>query len=190
MSSGPSNAISNAGSYSSQQASTAGQAGQQSQASLQQMQDLIKPYISQQSALAGGSRSAALSASMPVISQLSGATNPTLAAIKNSLPPGAAQDKAVADFLSKQSSQIAGTEAGMVQQAPQNLAGMGTTIGGMGLQELGAQLAGLQGAAQTNLGMGQMEAAQQQALLSFLGQLVGAGGQGAGAGILGSLLKK
>ena len=65
----------------------------------------------------------------------------------------------------------------MVQQAPQNLASMGTTIGGMGLQELGAQLAGLQGGAQTNLGAGQMEAAQQQALLSFLGQLAGMGGQ-------------
>jgi hypothetical protein len=173
---GPSKAISTAGSITNSQLGAAGTAGAQSQASLQQMQDLIKPYISQQTKLATGDRSAATSAAMPVISQLSGATNPTLAAIKNSLPPGAAQDKAVADFLSKQSSTIAGTESGMVQQAPQNLAGIGTTIGGMGLQELGAQLAGLQGGAQTNLGAGQMEAAQQQALLSFFGQLAGAAG--------------
>ena len=180
---GPSNAISTAGGITQSQLGAAGTAGTESASSLQQMQNLIKPYISQQTALAGGSRSAATSAAMPVISQLSGATNPTLAAIKNSLPPGAAQDKAVADFLSKQSSTIAGTEAGMVQQAPQNLAGMGTTIGGMGLQELGAQLAGLQGGAQTNLGAGQMEAAQQQALLQFFGQLAGAGGMATAASL-------
>ena len=186
MSSGGSNAISTAGGITQSQLGAAGTAGATSAAEQQQMQQLIAPLISQQTKLATGDRTAATAAAMPVISQLSGATNPTLAAIKNSLPPGAAQDKAVADFLSKQNSTIAGTEAGMVQNAPTALAGLGTTIGGMSLQELGAQLAGLQGGAQTNLGAGQMAAAQQQTLLQFFGQLAGAGGAMGAAAIKGS----
>ena len=176
MSSGPSKAISTAGGITQSQLGAAGTAGATSAAEQAQMQQLIAPLISQQTKLATGDRTAATAAAMPVISQLSGATNPTIASIQNSLPPGAARDQAIANYKAQNSSQIASTEASMVQGAPTALASLGTTIGGMSLQELGAQLAGLQGGAQTNLGAGQLAAAQQQALLNFFGQLAGAGG--------------
>ena len=177
MAKGAGSEISTAGNITGQQLGAAQTAGQESQASLQQMQNLIAPYISQQQTLATGNRSAATAAAMPTISQLSSGYEGAKAQIMNNVPAGAARDQALAQLASQKSTTIGGAEASAVQGAPAALASMGTTIGGMGLQELGAQLAGLQGGAQTNLGAGQMAAAQQQAMLNFFGQLAGAAGR-------------
>ncbi len=168
---GPSQNISNANAISGQQLGVASQAGAQSAQNYQQMQSLIAPLIGQQTALASGNRQQALAAAMPVISQISAGFNGAKQQIMNSLPPGAARDTALANLQTQKATGIGNAQASMVQQAPGQLAGIGTTLGGMSLQELGAQLSGLGGGASTNLGAGQMAAEQQQSMLSFFSSL-------------------
>ena len=168
---GASGNINSANAISGQQLGVASQAGQQQQQLYGQAMTAIQPYLQQQSALAGGNRQAALAAAMPVISQISGGYQGAKQQIMNSLPPGAARDTALAQLETQKATGIGTAQANMVQQAPQNLAALGGTLGGMSLQELGAQLSGLSGGAQTNYQAGQMAAAQQQSMLQFFGGL-------------------
>jgi hypothetical protein len=150
--------------------STAGQ--QQGQLYNQFLTD-IGPLQAQQTALASGNRTAALSAAMPMISQLSTGFNAARQQIQNNLPPGAARDTALANLQTQSAGGIATAQANAVQNAPNVLANLGSSLGGMSLQELGAQLSGLSGGAQTNLGAGQMAAQQQQSMLNFFSSLIG-----------------
>jgi hypothetical protein len=179
---GPSSNISQANAISGQQLGVASQAaGQQSQLYNTFLQD-IQPLQAQQTALASGNRQAALSAAMPVISQLSTGFNAAKQQIMNNLPPGAARDAALAQLQTTSAGGIATAQANVVQNAPNVLASLGSNVGGMSLQELGATLSGLSGGAQTNLGAGQMAAEQQQAMLNFFSSLAaGASGIGAAA---------
>ena len=167
---GASSNINQANAISQQQLGVASGAGSNAAADYTQFKDLIQPLITQQSALASGDRSAALSASMPVISKLSAGFTGAKQQIMNTLPPGAARDNALAGLTTQQDTTIGNTQAGLVQQAPQQLATVGAGLGQMSLQELGAQLSGLSGSAQTNMGAGQMSAAQQQSMVNmFMG---------------------
>lgn len=195
MGPGPSQNISTGNSISGQQLGVASQAGQQSAQTYNQFQQDIAPLTSQLTSLASGNRQQALSAAMPIISQISGGFNASKQQIMNSLPPGAARDTALANLQTQSAGGIATAQANAVQQAPQELAQLGQGIGGMSLQELGAQLSGLSGGAQTNFGAGQMAAQQQQAMLSFFSGLakdatglinpisLGGGGTGGGGGV-------
>jgi hypothetical protein len=91
------------------------------------------------------------------------------------MPVGAARDRALADLTTQMYSTVGGAQAGAVQQAPTTLANIGSSLGNISLQELGAMLSGYQGGAQTNANAGQMAAQQQQSLLNFFGNLAGAG---------------
>jgi hypothetical protein len=173
---GPSKNINTANSISGQQLGVASDAQAKAGADYNQFKALINPLVQQQTRLATGNRSDAMSAAMPWISKLSAGFTGAKEGLMNTLPPGAARDKALADLEVNKDTTIAGTEASAVQNAPSVLAGVGSSIGNMSLQELGAALSGLSGGAQTNQGAGQMAAMQQQAMLSFFGQLAGAGG--------------
>ena len=151
---------------------------------------LQAPYILQQQQLASGDRNAVTAAAMPTISQISGATNPTIEAIKNSVPPGPARDAAIANYQASQSSTIATTEAGLVNQAPTNLANVGTQQYGFSLQELGAALSGLSGAgssfggaSSSNQTLANMQTQSSQALWAPLISLASLAGSAATGGM-------
>jgi hypothetical protein len=172
MGGGASGNISKANDISQQQVNIASGASQQSAAQYAQAQQLISPLIKQQTALASGNRDEALSAAMPVISQLSGGYDAAKANIANTMPSGPAKDQALANLQVQKATGIGTAQAQAVQEASTTLAGLGTGFyGPMSMQSLGASLAGLQGGAQTNYGAGQMAAAQQQAMLNFFGGL-------------------
>ena len=152
------------------------QANATSQSLMGTAQGALAPYLAQQTALASGNRSAATAAAMPTISQLTGGFNSAQQQIMNNMPAGAGRDAALATLAGQRATTTGGAEASAVQQAPQNLFNAGTSIGGMSLQELGAALAGNQGAAQTNNQIAQLGAAQTGSLLNFFSGLAGAAG--------------
>jgi hypothetical protein len=186
MGPGPSQNISNANSISGQQLGVASQAGQQQSQLYNQFQQDIAPLTSQLTSLASGNRQQALSAAMPVISQISGGFNASKQQIMNTLPPGAARDTALANLQTQSAGGIATAQANMVQQAPAQLAALGQGLGGMSLQELGAQLSGLSGGSQTNIAAGQLAQQQQQSMLNFFSSLAGTAGNLATGGLFGS----
>ncbi len=184
---GASKNISTANQISGTQLGVASGAGQRSADEYAQYKSLIAPLVTQQQSLASGDRAASTAAALPVISQLSRGFTASKENLFNTTPAGAGRDVALANLGLQKDSTIAGTQAGLAQQAPGILAGLGQQSGQLSLQELGAQLAGLQGGAQTNFGAGQLAAAQNASLLNFFGSLAGAVGGAAGGGIFKSL---
>jgi hypothetical protein len=172
MAKGASQNVSTANSIAGQQLNVASQAGQRSAADYAQYKQTIQPLIKQQLALASGDRQEALSAAMPVIAQLASGFQRAKQQIMNTMPAGAARDRALADLLTQQYGTIAGTQADLVQKAPTVLA---TTVAPMAqqnaLQELGAQLSGLQSGSQTNFQAGQLAAQQQKQLIDLFTSL-------------------
>lgn len=145
-----------------------------------QFKQLLQPLITQQTSLASGNRQQALAAAFPVLSKLSEGFTGAKQNILNSMPAGAARDRALADLATQTYSSIAGAQAGAVQQAPQTLAGIGSNLGNMSLQEWGAALAGLQGGEATNADAMKAKVQQQASLLNFFGSLAQAAGSAAG----------
>lgn len=185
MAKGPGGNINTGNAIVGQQLGVSSTAGQRSADDYSQFKDALAPLIGQQKALASGDRQASLTAAMPWISKLSQGFTGAKESLMNSMPPGAARDRALADLQTQMSTGIAGAQANAVQQAPQTLAGLAPNFSQMSLQELGAMLGGLQGGAQTNQGVGQMAAAQQKALLDFFGGLVKTGTGLVSGGLLG-----
>jgi hypothetical protein len=140
------------------------QATQQSQMLQGMSQGTLAPYLAQQTALASGNRNAATAAAMPTITQLTGGFNAAQAQIMNNMPAGAGRDSALATLAAQRATTTGGAEASAVQQAPQNLFSAGSAIQNMSLQQLGAALAGYQGASSANQAAAQMQAAKSSAL--------------------------
>lgn len=168
---GPGSSISTGQGITGQQLSAASTASSNAANDYSQFKSLIRPLVSQQTDLASGNRSQALAAAMPIISQLSGGFAGAKQNIMNNMAPGAARDRALADLGTQMYTTIGGAQAGAVQNAPTTLANLGTTVGGMSLQELAAALNAMQGASSTNFNTGQMQAQQQKAMLDFFGGL-------------------
>ena len=167
-------------SISQQQLSLAEQESQQSQDQYQQMQKLEQPYINQQSALATGSPSAALAASMPQISQISGGFNAAKEQIGDTVAPGAARDTALANLQTQKATAIGNTEASAVAAAPQNLANVGAGLGAFSLQQLGASLSGFGGASSADTSAASMQMQQSEAKWAPVLSLASTAGGAAG----------
>ena len=174
-------------SISQQQLSLGEQEQQQSQEQYQQMQLLEAPYIAQQSALATGSPSAALAATMPQISKISGGFNAAQEQIGDTVAPGAARDTALANLQTQKATAIGDTQASAVAAAPQNLANVGAGLGAFSLQQLGAALSGYGGASTANTSAANMQVQQSAAkwapalsLASTAGGLAGSIWEGKG----------
>jgi hypothetical protein len=183
MGPGPKEQISTAGDITRQQLGIASEQSRREAESYSDMKRLMQPLITKTSALAGGDRGEALSAAMPVISQLSSGFHGARQQILNTMPAGAARDRALSDLTTQMFTNIGGAQARAVQEAPNILAGLGSEIGGYGLQQLGASLAALSGGAETNKSAMDARVAQQRALLNFFGSLAQAAGGAASAGI-------
>ena len=145
---------------------------------------LEQPLIAKEQALSTGNRSAALSAAMPAISQISSGYQGAKESIFNSVAPGAARDTALANLETQKAVGTGNAMSTAVQQAPEILANVGQGIGAFSLQEIGAGLSGYGGAANTQSQVLQAQTAQNAAKLGVLGDLTGAAGTAAG-GIFG-----
>lgn len=157
----------------------------QEQQQYAQSQTLEAPLIAKETALASGDRSAALSASMPVISQISQGYQASKAGTMNNLPPGAARDKALAQLETQQYTGIATAQASEVEAAPGILAQLGAGSAGLSVQELAGALSGNTSSAQVSGQVASEENAAKANSLQFFGSLAGAAGGAIGGFNLG-----
>lgn len=189
MSAGPSGTEQNAENTqiaaSQQQIQLAEQQQQLSQQQYTEYQQDIQPLKSQLTALSSGDRSQALSAAMPVISQLSSGYDAAKQGILNSIPPGAARDNALAQLEIQKATTTSGTLASEIQQAPTTLANLGAGEGAFSLQQLGAALSGYSGASTSAGAVASEENAAQANKVGMISGLAGAAGSAAG-GLLGN----
>lgn len=173
--------VNNQKSYANSQNAIAGQEDQNAQEDRAQGKQLQNPLIEKELALASGDRKAAVQASMPTISKLSEGFAGAKQSIFNSLPAGAARDKAIAGLEIQKDTGIASAEANEVNKAPEILANIGSGLGAFSLQELGASLSGYGGASSANQGAGNMQMQQSEAKWGPIVGLAQAAGGAAGA---------
>lgn len=167
-----------------QQANTASQYGALAQQSLGQMNTLYQPAISYDTGLVNSANSGnygqLIQAAGPQIGTISSQFQQAKQNISNSTPAGAGAQAAQAMLPGQQASAVSGTLNQSFNNALTQLTQMGASYGGVGLQEAGAGLSGLSGAANTYGTVGQEQAAGKASTMGFLGSL--AGGAGAGVG--------
>lgn len=165
------------------QASTAAQYGQLAQQSLNQMNTLYAPAIAADTSLVNSAQSGnyaqLIQAAGPQVGTISGQFDAAKQNLANSVPAGAGRQAAQAMLPGQQAGAVAGTLNTAYTGALSQLAQMGASYGGVGLQEAGAQLSGLSGSANTYGAVGQEQAEGKASTMGFLGSLAG----GAGAGI-------
>src|SRR5262252_866787 len=111
MSAGIGNEISRGQNIAGQQLSIASEQQRKASADYDQYKSLISPLISRDTALAAGNRREALAAAMPVLSQLSSGWQGARQNILNTMAPGAARDRALADLATQRYTGMAGAQA-------------------------------------------------------------------------------
>lgn len=102
----------------------------------------------------------------------------------NNIPAGAGQQAALAQLPIQEGTANATALNSAYQSALGNLTQIGSLFGSTGLQEAGAGLSGLQGAASTTSSIGNQQAQGKASTMGFLGELAGAGAK-VGAAALG-----
>ena len=148
-----------------------------------QSEALQQPAIDKYTALSKGDRTAALEASMPVLSQVSQGYQAAKQSILNSVPAGPARDKAISDLEMQKFTTTSGAQATAVSAAPDTLANIGSGLGAMSLQELGASISGYQSAGNLAGNVVQQSDQRKAQNLQLLGGLAGTTGSVAGQGI-------
>ena len=144
------------------------------QKNYQRMLELQQPEIAKQTALASGDQTAITTAAAPVIMQASKGFQAAKDSIFTTIAPGAARDKALADLEVNKATTIAGTEAGLVNDASGKLANIGAGLGSFSLQELGAALSGVSGASSSNQSVMQVQEQAKASTMGLIGSLAGA----------------
>ncbi len=144
-------------------------------------QALQQPLIDKQTKLATGDRNAAISAAMPTISKISQGYDSAKRSIFNTVTPGAARDKSLADLEIQKYTATSGAQAQAVEGAPEILANLGTGMGAFSLQELGAALSGFSGGASTSNDIISGKNASKANSVGLISGLAQAAGQTAGA---------
>ena len=144
---------------------------------------LQQPLISKLQSLTSGDPNAVISAAGPELGNIAKSGQAAKANIFNTIPAGAARDFALSQVPMQQYSQTAGYLNNIINQAPQELAqigsaqqGLGTTLTGaaQGFGTLGTSQAGLAGTTAYN--QQQIAAQQKASTLGFIGSLAGATG--------------
>lgn len=143
---------------------------------------LQQPLINKDMALASGDPNTVLQAAGPQLGQIAKAGQAAKENIFNNIGPGAARDFALSQVPMQTYSQSAGYLNQLVNQAPQDLAALGTGQYSVGLTQAGqGQTSGQ--ISNTAAGqVGQLEQQTKSSTLNFLGQLAGAGGKAFGLG--------
>ncbi len=163
---------------------------QLSQQQLGQATALNQPSIDYYKAITSGNPAAALSAVAPQIGNVATQTQQAMGNIRNTVPEGAGRDVLMGQAQLGQGAQDAGLLNNAFTGALQGEQGLAGQALGAGLQEQGATLSALAGAT-SSLGaanqaynnIDQAQAQRKAATMGFLGDLVGAGGAVASAGI-------
>jgi hypothetical protein len=138
---------------------------------------LQQPAIDKYTAGAAGSRTEALKAAMPTITEISQGYAGAKDSIMGSLPPGAARDLAVAQLERGKYTAQGSAMSQFSNESADKLANIGAGLGSFSLNEAGAALRGLEGSAQTNANIVEQQSAAKATQLGFLGSLAGTGGK-------------
>lgn len=148
------------------------------------MNNLYAPAISYDTGLVNaansGNYSQLIQAAGPAVGNISNQFNSARQTIANTTPAGAGAQAAQAILPGQQAGAVASTLNSSYTGALSQLAQMGASYGGVGLQEAGAGLSGLSGAANTYGQLGNQQAQGKASTMNFLGQLGGAAGAAVG----------
>lgn len=180
--SGVSKAENNQDAIAQQQANTATQYGQLAQQALGQMNSLYQPAIAADTSLINaanaGNYSQMIAAAGPQVGTIGSQFAQAKQNIQNSVPSGAGQQAALAQLPAQQASQTAGVLNQTYTNALGQLAQLGASYGGVGLQEGSLQNSNLTGAANTYGQVGQEAASSKASTMGLLGSIAGAGATG------------
>lgn len=127
----------------------------------------IQPAASKYSALSGGDRNAAMAVTQPEREQWTSMFPKLQQQLLNSMPPGPARDRALADLNVQMYTTLAGSQAKAVSGAPDALASIAGLYNSNAYQDVGSRLAALQGATGTNAAMTDDILGVQKNLLDF-----------------------
>jgi hypothetical protein len=163
-----------------------------SQAQLQRSTNLQQPLVDFYTGITQGNSQSKIAAASPVLGQIANSTKQAEANIYNTIPAGAGRDEALAQAQIGQGQQNASTLNSTFNTALQQLAAMGTgsTQAGLGLASAGftgLAAPGLQQGQQGLANVAQEQNQQKASTMGFFGSLVGAAGNAASGGVLGSL---
>lgn len=135
---------------------------------------LFNPAIDFYKNLASGDYSKMIQAAAPMLSNIAKQYTSVKQNIMDTTPSGAGRAFSLASLGRDQANSNAGALNNAYLSAFSGLAGLGNTIGGIGLQETGAGLRGTEGAAQTNAQLQQVQQQRKASQLGFFGSLAGA----------------
>lgn len=136
--------------------------------------DLFNPAIDFYKGLASGDYNKMIQTAAPILSNISKQYTNTKQNIMDTTPSGAGRAFALATLGREQANANAGALNNAYTSAFTNLAGIGNTVSGIGLQQTGAGLRGTEGAAQTNNQLQQIQQQRKASQLGFFGSLAGA----------------
>lgn len=156
-----------------------------STAALAKSNTLEQPAINLYTQLTQGNPSAQLTATAPIIGQISSGYQASKDSIFNNIAPGAGRDYALSQLNVQSNAQKSGAIANTTAGAFDKLANLGAGYGAESLQQIGASLSGLSGSTSTLGQVGSQQAASKASTMGFLGSLVGGASQVGSAAILG-----
>lgn len=145
----------------------------QSQTRMASFDRLRQPAINYYSGLASGDPSKMLTAAAVPLGNLSRSAAGARESAMNTMPRGAARDFAISGIDRDAYGQSASFLSQAFLSSFPALAGMATEDSGIGLQQLGAGMRGVEGAASTNNGIQQVQQQQKASQLGLFGNLAG-----------------
>jgi hypothetical protein len=135
---------------------------------------LMQPLIEQLQSLSSGNPQSVQTALAPFLTNITQNNSQQKGQTMESMGPGVGRDVALESVTQQSGNQIAGQKNALIQNAPQELAKLGSSIESFGLSDVGAALSGASGASTSNQAVMQSQAASKQATMGFLGSLAGA----------------
>lgn len=151
------------------------------------MESLIAPIIQFNQGLTSGDPSKVTEAAGPLLSQISSQFASAGENIRDTRPRGAGSDFALQMLPIQEANATAGALSNAALGGFQNLTNIASGQGQLALGELGGGLRAGEGASSSNQSVMQAQAAQKQATMSFLGDIVKSAGMAASGGVFGTL---
>jgi hypothetical protein len=158
------------------QSSIASTSNAQAQQNYAQMQSDMAPAVTFNKSITSGNQGSLLTALAPQLANITQGKAAAQGQIMEQVGPGAARDVALAQNTMNATGQTAALQNSTYTSALDKLANIGSGLGSFSLNETGAALSGLTGAAQSQGTVIQGQAQSKADTMSFLGNLAGAGG--------------
>ena len=144
--------------------------------SRKESRELLKPAIDIYGKRASGDPEQVMSGISTIVGEQDAQYKAARENIERSLPPGPAKNSAIAKLERERAGASGRLIVSSIDTAIDKLANIGSGIGSFALNEAGAGIRSVEGAAQTQSAILQTEAQGKAATMGFLGDLAGAGG--------------